>query len=185
MKKHLGRFAVSSVAVLTMWLMVQTLGSAQNGPPQVVVSFGLEDATGAANHVLIPDEVTITAGGKVAYQMFGLHQMTIYKVDPGTTRAHIAAHIVRGFNYVIADAAAVLIVDTAKRDVEHPGFIHDHVTSPLILQSTNPMDANVNVLNRNETLNMEVLFRQPGRYLVFCGIKSHLDDQMFGFVNVF
>src|SRR5687767_1597258 len=65
MKKHLRRFAVSSAAVLAMVVMAQTLGSAQNNSPQVIVSFGLEGAMGAPNHVLIPNEVAITRGGKV------------------------------------------------------------------------------------------------------------------------
>jgi uncharacterized cupredoxin-like copper-binding protein len=120
--------------------------------------------------------------------MFGFHQVTIYRVDPNTSRADIEADIVRGptANYVVDDAAGVDIVSTARRDFEHVGAIHDHLTNPsaFVLQATHPADASITVLNANETLNIEVLFRQPGRYLVLCAIKGHLDDAMFGFVNV-
>jgi hypothetical protein len=185
MRKSIVTSTVFSAFLLTLILLVPTVGESQKNAPAVLVSFGLEDAVGAANHVLLPDEVNITAGGKVAFQIFGLHQPTIYKVNPGTTRADISSDIVRGADYVIADAAAVSIVNTARRDVEHPPTIHDHVTSPLLLQATNPFDVNPTVFNRDETLNIEVLFSQPGRYLVHCAVKAHLDDQMFGFVNVF
>jgi plastocyanin len=185
MKKSIRRFAGFSALVLAMVLLVPTVGESQGDRPQAFVSFGLEGAAAPANHVLIPDEVTITAGGKVAFQVFGFHQPTIYRVDPATTREDVASDIVRGSNYVIADAAMVSIVNTARRDGEHPATIHDHITSPLLLQATNPFDVDPNLLNRDETLNIEVLFRQPGRYLVLCAVKGHLDDQMFGFVNVF
>jgi uncharacterized cupredoxin-like copper-binding protein len=180
--------AAWSVFVLATVLLVPTTGESQSGRPEAFVSFGLEGAVGAANHVLIPDEVSITAGAKVAFQMFGFHQVSIYRVDLNTTRADIEADIVRGptSNYVIDDAADVDIVSTARRDFEHIGAIHDHVTNPsaFVLQATHPADANITVLNANETLNIEVLFRLPGRYLVLCAIKGHLDDAMFGFVNV-
>jgi plastocyanin len=182
------RFGALSAFVLAMVLWVPAVGESQSGRPQAFVSFGLEGAAGAANHVLIPDEVSITVGGKVAFQMFGFHQVSIYRVDPNTSRADIEADIVRGptANYVIDDAAGVDIVSTARRDFEHVGAIHDHLTNPsaFVLQATHPADASITVLNANETLNIEVLFRQPGRYLVLCAIKGHLDDTMFGFVNV-
>jgi uncharacterized cupredoxin-like copper-binding protein len=181
-------FAAFSAFLLTMLLLVPAVGESQSGPPQAFVSFGLEGAVGAANHVLIPDEVSITVGGKVAFQMFGFHQVTIYRVDSNTTRADIESDIVRGptSNYVIDDAADFDIVNTARRDFEHAGAIHDHLTRPsaFVLQATHPADASTTVLDANETLNIEVLFRQPGRYLVLCAIKGHLDDRMFGFVNV-
>jgi plastocyanin len=163
-----------------------TVAEAQSNAPQAFVSFGVEDAAGAANNRLVPDEVFITVGGRVAFQIFGLHQPTIYRVDPSTTRDDIASDIVVGANYVIADAAAVSIINTARRDAEHAATIHDHLTNPsgFVLQATNPFDASNTVLNRDETLNIEVLFKQPGKYLVFCAVKGHLDDQMFGFVNV-
>jgi len=181
-------FAAFSAFLLAMVLLVPTVGESQSAPPQAFVSFGLEGAEGAANHVLIPDEVSITVGGKVAFQIFGLHQPTIYMVDPNTTRADIESDIVPGptSDYVIDDAADVDIVSTARRDAEHPATIHDHLTNPslFVLQATNPFDASNTVLNRDETLNIEVLFRRPGRYLVLCAVKGHLDDRMFGFVNV-
>ena len=180
--------AAFSALPLAIVLLVPAVGESQSRPPEAFVSFGLEGAVGAANHVLIPDEVSITVGGKVAFQMFGFHQLTIYKVHPDTIRADIESDIVRGptSNYVVDDAADVDIVNTARRDFEHVGAIHDHLTNPsaFVLLATHPADASITVLNANETLNIEVLFRQSGRYLVLCAIKGHLDDAMFGFVNV-
>lgn len=176
--------AAFSAFLLAMVLFVPTVGESQSTPPQAFISFGVEGAAGAANHKLVPDEVSISVGGKVALQIFGLHQPTVYRVDANTTRADIEADIVRGSNYVLTDFAQVAIVNTATRDFEHSVTIHDHATSPLILQATNPFDASTTVLNRDETLNIEILFKVAGRYLLLCAVKGHLDDRMFGFVNV-
>jgi uncharacterized cupredoxin-like copper-binding protein len=184
MKTSIRSFAALFGFALSIIPLVPQVAKSQSGRPQAVVSFGLEGAVGAANHVLIPNEVTIAVGGKVAFQVFGLHQPTIYRVSANTTRVDIGSDIVPGSNYVIADADAVSIVNTSRRDFEHPATIHDHVTSPLIYQHANPFDANTSVVNRDETLGLEVLFLQTGRYLVMCAVKGHLDDQMFGFVNV-
>lgn len=186
MPKRIRRLAAVAAFFAAMIMSAATVAKAQSSPPQAFVSFGIEGAGGAANHRLDPDEVFISVGGKVAFQIFGLHQPTIYKVHLDTVRDDITSDIVRGVNYVIADGAAVQIVNTANRDTEHDGTIHDHSTNPsgFVLQATNPFDASNTVLNRDETLNIEVLFKQPGKYLVFCAVKGHLDDQMFGFVNV-
>ena len=88
--------------------------------------------------------------------MFGFHQVTIYRVDPNTSRADIEADIVRGptANYVIDDAAGVDIVSTARRDFEHVGAIHDHLTNPsaFVLQATHPADASITCSMRTRLL---------------------------------
>src|SRR5688572_13804944 len=62
-------FRALSGFALAMVLVFPALGESQSARPEAFVSFGLEGAVGAANHVLIPDEVSITAGAKVAFQM--------------------------------------------------------------------------------------------------------------------
>jgi hypothetical protein len=65
----------------------------KNKPPAVqdaVVQFGTL-ATGAAGHILDPDEVTIVKGGTVTWMVNGGgHGIGIYRVDRHTTRADIS-----------------------------------------------------------------------------------------------
>jgi hypothetical protein len=153
-------------------------------PPDATISFGIEGEVGAPNHQLDPDEVCIPIRGKVAFEVHGFHQVTVYKVALTTTRDNITEDIISGENYVLTDGDGNSIVDTARRDFEHSNTIHDHTTSPLLALGANPNDMNVVAVNRDKALSIEVVFQQAGRYLVHCGVKGHLDDAMLGFVQV-
>ena len=164
------------VAVLTVGLTALPTAYAQFN-----VDFG-DPETGA--NVLIPDDVTITVGETVSFLVHGNHQVTIYRVDDATTRPDVEADIIPGEDYVITDAVEVPIVDTINRDFEHPAIIHDHSTSTPSLVAHSWLDVDAGTIDRDTALNVQVNFLVPGRYLVICGRKTHLDQSMFGFVWV-
>src|SRR5688572_16333106 len=66
-----------------------------------VVEFGHphELGGGAANHVMVPGEVTIFKGGLVTFRVNGPgHGIAIYPVSKNTTRPHIASQLCDGIN---------------------------------------------------------------------------------------
>ncbi|TAK00298.1 hypothetical protein EPO44_09785 [bacterium] len=141
-------------------------------------------------NVMVPDDVTITLGETVNFLVQGNHEVNIYRVDDATTRDDILADIIPGEDYIINDAALVDIVNTANRDLNHPGppdnqaLVHDHTTSAPSLIAGNTFDVDPGTVARDLALSVRVRFTSPGRYLVFCGRKNHLDQGLLGFVTV-
>ena len=121
-------------------------------------------------HLIIPNEVTIQAGGTVNFVVAGVHQIVIY--DDGTQKDDIKSAL--GYPAPLAN----LINDPARRiyvglspfgvpvDFFGPGMPSAAIPVP-------PQD-------RTEA----VVFPNPGRYLVICAVRGHFADGMFGFVRV-
>ena len=123
------------------------------------------------NHQLIPNEVTIKAGGSVNFIIGGFHQTIVY--DDGTqpedikTVVDVNTTVTRGPNPF---PAVVLIDDPTNRI--YRGL--DPSLQPLDLSGAFGQD-------RVEA----VFFPKPGIYLVICGVRGHfVNDGMFGFVHV-
>jgi plastocyanin len=138
-------------------------------PDNATISFGQWDppldrlnvnpAGGVGNnHELIPDIVTINAGGAVNFAISGLHNVQIY--DDGTKPDEIAT------SGALPGAGGGIINDANKRI--YRGW-----------------DPNL-VPNDHQRDRVEVVhFADPGRYLVICGVVNHfVNDQMYGFVRV-
>jgi len=123
------------------------------------------------NHQLIPNEVTIKAGGSVNFIIGGFHNPTVY--DDGTQPEDIKTVV--GVNTTTTRGpnpfpAAVLIDDPTNRI--YRGL--DPSLQPLDLSGAFGQDC-VEV----------VFFPTPGTYLVICGVRGHfVNDGMFGFVHV-
>ncbi len=113
----------------------------------------------AANaHTMIPHQVTIKAGGSVAFIISGLHQILVY--GPDVLPDSINAQITRPSTGT--PAGTPLINDPARR--VYGGL--DPTTQPR---------------ERSEVVN----FHAEGKYLVICGVQSHfVNDQMYGWVRV-
>src|SRR5262249_9821979 len=105
-------------------------------------------------------------------------------VADGTTRDTIDPQIMPPGDYVLSDAATIPIISTAIRDAENPGIIEDTQTSFLRFLGAKPADLDPVTVNRDTALSAQITFLAPGRYLVFCGVKNHLDTGMYGFVTV-
>jgi plastocyanin len=156
----------------------------------VVVAFGQWDADPAAPldrqpigdngenagrniHEVLPFEVEVDAGGAVSFIISGLHQILIY--GPGTKLADV-------------QAAALPATDLPGPPVGLVNYAVNRVyrgPDPRVLQyaplAVQPPATNGNlVIDRVEAVN----FKEPGRYLVVCGVRPHFDQGMAGYVNV-
>jgi plastocyanin len=173
------RFGVGTAAMLAVpaaW-RVQPLGAQHqhaqlDGPlANAVVSFGqwltdppldrfpnVPPAPPRNQHLLLPREATIKAGGGVTFLISGLHQILVYA--DGTGPEQIDTTLLTATTGV--PAGVPLINDPGNRIYRGP--------DPSLLGT----------LDRVET----VTFAQPGRYFVMCGLLPHFNDGMYGFVKV-
>jgi hypothetical protein len=161
-----------SVALLFLGRAAPAL--AMNGTPATAtISFGAwhtdpsldrfpNSSPGDRNeHQLIPNTVTIEAGGTVNFIISGFHQVIVY--DDGTQPGDIN------------------VEETTPTTGEPAGV-------PLINDPTNRLyrgpDPSLPNLQPRDRVEV-VYFPKPGTYLVICGVRDHfVNDGMFGFVTV-
>ena len=153
----------------------------------VVVSFGAWDADPARPldrfpineepetrtrniHLMLPFEAEVDAGGAVSFIISGLHQILIY--GPGRELADVKL-AAAGLNFPPVGPFPPLVNYTT--DLVYRG------NDPRVLQYV-PLSATIPnlVVDRIEAVN----FKEPGRYLVVCGVRPHFDSGMHGYVNV-
>jgi len=117
---------------------------------------------------LIPNQVTIKAGGAVNFIIGGFHQPIVY--GDGTKSTDIN------------------VDDTILTTGQTPT-----PAVPLINDATDRiyrgLDPSLQPLDRSGAFGQDrvevVHFSTPGTYLVICGIRGHfVNDRMFGFVKV-
>ena len=112
------------------------------------------------NHDLIPDIVTIEAGGAVNFVIAGLHNVQIF--DDGTKPDDIGTTVPPPLPGMGGG-----IIDDANNRI-YRGW--DPNSIPNNFQR-----------DRVETVH----FAEPGRYLVICGVVNHfVNDRIYGFVRV-
>ncbi len=131
------------------------------------------------NDTLIPDNVTIKAGGAVNFIISGGHVVTVY--DDGTKPEDIDTTVTEPATRCPITAGGV-INDPTDRIYRGPCFVGVSPAQPPIFTVTAPF------LRRD---GVEVVtFSKPGTYLVICARKNHFinsttgEFQMFGFVKV-
>jgi len=126
------------------------------------------------NHQLIPNEVTIKAGGSVNFIIGGFHNPIVY--EEGTQPDEIKQAVnVAGVNTTTTRGPnpfpAAVLIDYQPNRI-YRGL--DPSLQPLDLSGAFGQD-------RVEV----VFFPKPGTYLVICGVRAHfLNDNMYGFVHV-
>jgi plastocyanin len=112
------------------------------------------------NHELIPDIVTIEAGGAVNFVISGFHNVQIF--DDGTKPDDIGTTVPPPLPGMGGG-----IIDDANNRI-YRGW------------DPNPIPNNFQ-RDRVEAVH----FAEPGRYLVICGVVNHfVNDRMYGFVRV-
>ena len=125
------------------------------------------------HHKLIPNEVTIKAGGSVNFVISGFHHILVYGNDTKPSDINIGSVIP-----TTVQPGPPLINDSVNR--VYRGL--DPSVMPLLPGSAPPQP----LQDRTEA----VRFTTPGRYLVICGVLPHFFDPatgqfiMFGYVRV-
>ena len=110
----------------------------------------------ANHHELLPNEVTICAGGSVNFNIAGFHLVLVYDngIQPGDIRTNM------------------LIPPTNQ---PMPPLIND--PAGRIYRG---LDPSTQLQDRVEVVH----FSKPGTYLVMCGVLPHFNEGMFGYVRV-
>ena len=111
----------------------------------------------ANHHALIPNTVTIRAGGSVSFLLAGFHNVSVY--GPDVQPADINIGLVRP---TTGTPAGVPIIDDANRRVYRG------------------LDPSTQLQDRIEVVH----FATPGRYLAICGVLPHFLGGMYGHVVV-
>lgn len=184
------------------------------GPPPCLQSGaigGPADPCSYLIHRLTPEETTITKGGQVTFQVHGGgHGMAIYEVSKNTTRAGIGQYLCAGAdpatitdptihpcNLSAANASASHTVGDGKGNVVYVAapnitnaFPDNRVWSEpgRLVSAGGQQFLNGGTIAAGPTSNGQLVsyrFLKTGRYLVICINRTHhLNDWMFGFVNV-
>jgi hypothetical protein len=162
-------------------------------------------------HHLTPEEVTISKGGQVSFQIHGGgHGLAIYPVSKNTTRDDLGQFLCAGVdpstianpadhpcNLLASNAdASHTVLDGKNRVVivAEANVSNTHPNNRVWSETNRLMSAgafqflNGGTVPAGPTSNGQLLtyrFLDTGRYLVICMNRTHfLNDWMFGFVNV-
>jgi len=154
-----------------------------SGPlAQATVSFGQYPADSTVDRMrvanpgnrnvnqLIPNEVTIQAGGTVSFIIEGFHQVVVY--DKGTQPGDI--------NAALAYPAPLAgFIDDPNRRIYvglNPAGVAANFFAPGVPAAAIAAPSQ----DRIESVN----FPNPGTYLVICAVRGHFNGGMWGFVRV-
>jgi plastocyanin len=121
-------------------------------------------------HRLIPNEVTIQAGGTVNFFIAGFHQVVIY--GNGTEPSDIRT------NLLLPPPLNIFIDDPRNRI--YRGLSPAGVPADLFGTGNPAAAIPPPPQERVESVN----FSTPGGYLVFCALIFHFNDGMIGYVRV-
>jgi len=126
-------------------------------------------------HLVLPFEAEVDAGGAVSFTISGVHQILIY--GPGVEFDDVKAGWVAANKPTLAFGPGLVDYDTKRVYRGQNPFVLQYVA--LVPQ---PAGTTGNtVVDRIEAVN----FKEPGRYLVTCGVVPHFfNDSMHGYVNV-
>ena len=129
-------------------------------------------------HLMLPFEAEVDAGGAVSFIISGLHQILVY--GPGRELEEVQA-AAAGLNVPPLGPLPPLVdyaTDRVYRGLD-PRVLQ-YLPLPLVPGSPLPPGTVNPVVDRIESVN----FKEPGRYLVVCGVRPHFDTDMHGYVNV-
>jgi plastocyanin len=124
-------------------------------------------------HLVLPFRAEVDAGGAVSFTISGVHQILIYA---GREYADVKAAWEAAGSPVLPVGPG--LVDYAT-DRVYRG-LSPFALQYLLLDAPTPETPNNLVVDRLETVN----FREPGRYLVVCGVRPHFNEGMHGYVTV-
>lgn len=125
-------------------------------------------------HLVLPFEAEVDAGGAVSFIISGVHQILIY--GPGSELEDVQAGFAAAGSPVLPGGPG--LVDYAP-DRVYRG-LNPFALQYLPLAAPPPGTTGNMVVDRIESVN----FKEPGRYLVVCGVLPHFREGMSGYINV-
>ena len=133
------------------------------------------------NHVILPTEIRVKAGGVVDFTVAGFHDIIVFK--PGFTLEELVH--VGGGQLPLTPPIFVLPPDPATPLPINLSMLAERIYYRGINPAGGPLGTAVagnpaNGSNRSEP----VAFLQKGVYLVICNIRPHLLDGMIAYVKV-
>jgi plastocyanin len=135
----------------------------------------------AVNHVILPTEIKVKAGGVVDFTVAGFHDIIIFK--PGFTLEELVN--VGGGQLPLTPPVFVLPPNPATPLPVNLEILADRIYYRGINPAGGPLATAVagnpaNGSNRSEP----VAFLDKGTYLVICNVRPHLLDGMVAYVKV-
>lgn len=124
-------------------------------------------------HLMLPFEVEVDAGGAVSFIIAGVHQILVYA---GREFADVKKDWEDLGSLVVPGGPG--LVEYVENRV-YRGLSPFALQYPLLAAPTADTPNNL-VVDRVEAVN----FKEPGRYLVVCGVRFHFNEGMHGYVNV-
>lgn len=135
----------------------------------------------AVNHVVLPTEIKVKAGGVVDFAVAGFHDIVIFK--PGFT----LADLVQAGGGELPSTPPIFVIPPDPTAALPVNLAHlaPHIYYRGINPAGGPLATPVtgnpaNGSNRGEP----VWFSDGGVYLVICNIRGHLADGMYAYVKV-
>lgn len=125
-------------------------------------------------HLMLPFEAEVDAGGAVSFIISGAHQILIYA---GREVADVQAGWVAAGSPTLPPIPPGLVEYAEDRVYRGPSpfsLQYLPLAPPLPDTPSNP------AIDRVESVN----FKEPGRYLVVCGVRPHFIEGMHGYVTV-
>ena len=135
------------------------------------INTDLENRVRNIHHVL-PFEVEIDAGGAVSFMISGVHQILVY--GPGRELADVQAGAAGSTPIGGVPPLVDYATDRVYRGIDPRVLQYVPLAAPPAGTTGNL------VVDRVESVN----FKEPGRYLVICGVLPHFNEGMHGYVNV-
>ena len=133
------------------------------------------------NHVVLPKEIRIKAGGVVDFAVAGFHDIVIFK--PGVTLEDLIQ--AGGGQYPSTPPAFVIPPNPTVALPAAIAFLADSIFYRGINPAGGPLQTVVTGNPANGSNRLEpVGFLERGTYLVICNIRPHLLDGMYAYVKV-
>lgn len=180
-------FALRNAALLVGFAVAAWPVSADDGHAnhRTTASFGRGLNTAqpgnSVNHVVLPREIRIKAGGVVDFAVGGFHDIVIFK--PGFTLEQLVH--AGGGQYPVTPPVFVIPPDPAAALPSPLSFLADSIYYRGLNPAGGPLGTAAtgspsNALNRGEPVS----FPERGTYLVICNVRPHLLDGMYAYVKV-